>query len=133
MSAVLSEPDLLELSVLGGIAGFRGAERFALVEVSETSPLFRLSSLDQPGLDFLVVPPAVCFPDYAPEIDDASAARLALTDAEDALLLVILTVGDDIAAATANLMAPVVINARTRQAAQVIVEDTFPLRAPLRS
>ena len=28
------EPDLLELSVLGGIAGFRGAERFALVEVS---------------------------------------------------------------------------------------------------
>ena len=133
MSAVLSEPDLLELTVLGGIAGFGGAERFALVEVSETSPLFRLSSLDSPGLDFLVVPPAVFFPDYAPEIDDASAARLALTDAEDALLLVILTVGADIAAATANLMAPVVINARTRQAAQVIVEDTFPLRAPLRS
>ncbi len=133
MSAVLSEPDLLELSVLGGIAGFAGAERFALVEVSETSPLFRLSSLDQPGLDFLVVPPAVFFPDYAPEIDDASAARLALTDAEDALLLVILTVGADIAAATANLMAPVVINARTRQAAQVVVEDTYPLRAPLRS
>ena len=133
MSAVATEPDLLELTVLGGIAGFAGAERFALVEVSETSPLFRLSSLDQPGLDFLVVPPAVFFPDYAPEIDDASAARLALTDAEDALLLVILTVGDDIAAATANLMAPVVINARTRQAAQVVVEDTYPLRAPLRS
>ena len=31
MSAVLHEPDLLELTVLGGIAGFAGAERFALV------------------------------------------------------------------------------------------------------
>ena len=29
-------------------------------------------------------------------------------------------------------MAPIVINARTRQAAQVIVEGTYPLRAPLR-
>ena len=133
MSAVIHEPDLLELSVAGGIAGFAGAERFALVEVSETSPLFRLCSLDQPGLDFLVVPPAVFFPDYAPVVDDTSAARLGLTDAEDALLLLVLTVGADVSAATANLMAPIVINARTRQAAQVIVEGTYPLRAPLRS
>ena len=131
MSAVIAEPDLLELTVLGGIAGFAG-ERFALVEVSETSPLFRLCSLDQPGLDFLVVPPPVFFPDYEPEIDDGSAARLGLTDAQDVLLLVVLTVGADVRAASANLMAPVVINARTRQAAQVIVEGTYPLRAPLR-
>ena len=133
MSAVITEPELLELTVLGGIAGFAGAERFALVEVSETSPLFRLCSLDQPGLDFLVVPPPVFFPDYAPEIDDVSAGRLALLDAEDALLLLVLTVGADVSAATANLMAPIVINARTRQAAQVVVEGTYPLRAPLRS
>jgi flagellar assembly factor FliW len=126
-------PDLLELTLVGGLAGFSQGERYALVEVSSTSPLFRLCSLDTPGLDFLVVPPVVFFPDYAPEIDDISAARLGLTDAEDALLLVVLTVGEDPDTATANLMAPIVINARTRQAAQVIVEGTYPLRAPLRS
>jgi flagellar assembly factor FliW len=133
VSAVATAPDLLELTLVGGLAGFSQGERYALVEVSSTSPLFRLCSLDQPGLDFLVAPPVVFFPDYAPEIDDASAARLELTDAADALLLVVLTVGADVAAATANLMAPIVINARTRQAAQVIVEGTYPLRAPLRS
>lgn len=133
MSAVLTEPDLLTLSLAGGVAGFPQSERFALVELSPTSPLFRLCSLDQPGLDFLVVPPAVCFPDYAPVVDDASAARLALTDAQDALLLLVLTVGEDAGSATANLMAPIVINVRTRQAAQVVVEGTHPLRAPLRS
>jgi flagellar assembly factor FliW len=133
VTTVATAPDLLELTVLGGLAGFAQGERYALVEVSSTSPLFRLCSLDVPGLDFLVVPPAVCFPDYAPEIDDASAGRLELVDAQDALLLVVLTVGEDAGKATANLMAPVVINARTRQAAQVIVEGTYPLRAPLRS
>ena len=133
MSAVMTEPDLLELTVVGGLAGCSAGERYALVEVSPTSPLFRLCSLDAPGLDFLVVPPAVFFPDYAPEIDDASAARLELTDAQDALLLLVLTVGDDAGSATANLMAPIVINARTRSAAQVVVEGTYPLRAPLRS
>ena len=133
MSAVATAPDLLELTLVGGLAGFSQGERYALVEVSSTSPLFRLCSLEQPGLDFLVAPPVVFFPDYAPEIDDASAARLELTDAEDALLLVVLTVGEDAGSATANLMAPIVINARTRTAAQVIVEGTYPLRAPLRS
>ena len=133
MTAVLTAPDVLALTVLGGLAGFSGSERYALVETSPTSPLFRLQSLDEPGLDFLVIPPVVVFPDYAPSIDDASAARLDLTDAQDALLLVVLTVGDDAASATANLMAPVVINARTRRAAQVVVEGTYPLRAPLRS
>ena len=131
MSAAVIEPDLLEITLVGGLAGFSQGERYALVEVSPTSPLFRLCSLDVPGLDFLVVPPAVFFPDYAPEVDDVSAARLELTDAEDALLLVVLTVGADIRSTTANLMAPIVINARTRQAAQVVVEGTHLLRAPL--
>ena len=133
MTAVLTGPDVLELAVLGGLAGFSGHERYALVETSPTSPLFRLQSLEELGLDFLVVPPMVCFPDYSPEIDDVSARRLGLTDPVDALLLLILTVGDDVSSATANLMAPIVINARTRQAAQVVVEGTYPLRAPLRS
>ncbi len=133
MSAVLTEPDLLEITVLGGLAGFTTSDRYALVEVSPSSPLFRLCSLDEPGLDFVVVPPAVFFPDYAPEIDDVTAGRLGLTDAADALPLLILTVGKDLTSSTANLMAPVVINSRTLRAAQVVVEGTYPLRAPLSS
>ncbi len=129
MTAVLPEIALPELSMSGGMAGFPDAERYALVEVPEACPLFLLSSLDEPGLEFVVVPPAVFFPDYAPEVDDASAARLGLTDAEDALLLVVLTVSD--AGATANLLAPILINQHTRAAAQVVLHGDWPLRAPL--
>ncbi len=129
MTAVLPEIALPELAMSGGMAGFPDAERYALVEVPEASPLFLLRSLDEPGLEFVVVPPSVFFPDYTPEIDDASAARLGLTDAQDALLLVVLTVND--AGATANLLAPIVINQRTRTAAQVVLQGDSPLRAPL--
>ena len=51
---------------------------------------------------------------------------------EDLLLLSVLTLGDDPADATANLLAPVVVNHRTRRAAQVILDDaTLSLQAPL--
>lgn len=120
------------LTLVGGLVGFPDSERYELVELPEAPPLFKLRSLDQPGLEFVVAPPVLLFPDYAPEIDDASADRLGLTDAADALLLVVLTVGADVASTTANLLAPIVVHERTRVAAQVVVQDDWPLRAPLR-
>jgi flagellar assembly factor FliW len=131
-TAVLTETALPVLTMDGGLAGFPGADRYALIELPEASPLFVLRSVDVPGLEFVVAPPGLFFPDYTPEIDDASAERLALTDARDALLLVVLTIGTGIDTATANLLAPIVINQRTRAAAQVVLQADWPLRAPLR-
>ena len=124
---------LPELHLAGGLAGFPDSERYALVEVDGAAPLCLLTSLDEPGVQFVVAPPAVFFPDYAPAIDDQSAEDLGLSQAEDALLLVVLTVGAQVEDSTANLLAPVVVNRATRRAAQVVVMDDWPLRAPLRA
>lgn len=136
MTAMLHETtattDVPQLRFGGGIAGFPDSERYALVEVADAAPLCLLTSLDEEGVQFVVAPPALFFPDYAPDLDDDSAERLGLTDAADALLLVVITVGPDLATSTANLMAPVVVNTRTLAAAQVVVADDWPLRAPLR-
>ena len=135
MTAVMTETPieaaLPTITLSGGFAGFPGLERYVLVDLPEASPLFLLQSLDEPGLDFAVAPPSVFFPDYAPELDDATVARLGLTDASDALLLVVLTLGAATGSATANLLAPIVINQRTRTAAQVVLSGDLPLRAPL--
>ena len=64
MTAVALEPDVTSLVMSGGMAGFPDAQSFALVEVPQASPLFLLRSLDQPGLEFVVVPPGIFFPDY---------------------------------------------------------------------
>lgn len=127
MTAVLTGPGLQFAS---GLPGFPGAHRFALEPLDELGSLYDLHCLDDPVLRLLVVPPAVFFPEYAPELDDESVSLLDLRSAEEAQVLLVLTVGDTPADSTANLLAPVVINTRTGSAAQVILTGSgLPIRA----
>ena len=108
-------------------AGDRGAQP---EPDDEQALLYELRSLERPEVRFLVAAPAPFFPDYAIELDETACAELDLHDAGDALVLVVLTVDPDAGGATANLLAPVVVNARTRQAAQVILSGSdWPVRA----
>jgi flagellar assembly factor FliW len=124
-------PPLLHFAA--GLPGFPDLRRFALVRWGdEGGPLSLLRSVERPEIEFVVVPPAIFFPDYAPEIDDVTAERLGLRDADDALVLVILTVADRPADTTANLLGPVVVNQHTLEAAQVVLAGSnHQLRAPL--
>jgi flagellar assembly factor FliW len=123
-----------DLEFLGPVAGFPDHRRYVLVELDESSLLRALQSLDDPALRFLVLPPGPFFPDYEPEIAGDWADQLELTSAEDALVLVVITPGETAAEATANLLAPVVINVHTRRAAQIVLDDSsLPLRARLQT
>jgi flagellar assembly factor FliW len=123
--------DLPALQFVGPVAGFSEHREFVLVEIDPASMVCALRSLDDPEVRFLVLPPGPLFPDYAPEISDDWAESLELTRAEDALVLVIVNPGTSIVDATVNLMAPIVINTVTLRAAQVVLAEDFPLRAPL--
>jgi flagellar assembly factor FliW len=85
--------------------------------------LCSLTSLDDPGLRFLVVPPAPFFPDYSPEVDEAVLTDLGSRSADDLVVLCVLTAGDSLASTTANLAAPVVLDIATRRAVQVVLDD----------
>jgi flagellar assembly factor FliW len=125
--------DLPTLDLGGSLIGFPQARRFALVRVTpDNEMLFRLVALDVEGLEFVAAAPYPFFPGYAPEIDDAAAERLELIDADGAMLLVLLTVGPDLASTTANLFAPIVVNVKTRRAVQVTLPSgDYSLKAPL--
>lgn len=125
------------ITMAAGLPGFPDARRFVLVEWGDDdSPFTMLRSLDHESLAFLVAAPVALFPDYAPEVDDATVDALGLRSADDALVLVIVTAGEDATDATANLLAPIVVNVHTRAAAQVVLptapmEDLHrPLWAP---
>jgi len=110
--------------------GGTGAGAEPAADEPEDTVLYELRSIEQPDVRFLVGVPTAFFPDYAFDLDETSCSELGLQTAEDALVLVILTIGDNSASTTANLLAPVVINARTRSAAQVILSGTeWPVRA----
>lgn len=114
------------------LPGFPADGRFALVRLDENGMLFSFESLDHDSPQFVVLAPQRFFPDYAPEIDDDTVAQLGIDTAEDALVLVVVRAGDSLAETTVNLRAPLVVNIRTRQAGQVILDDPdLPLAAPL--
>lgn len=115
-----------------GLPGFAAAKRFVLVPWgSADSPFSLMRSLDDPDLEFVVAMPGTFFPDYAPELDDDSAAELGLTQADDALVLVIVNVPDRAEDSTVNLLGPLVINRHTRRGMQAVLNEAWSTRHPL--
>jgi flagellar assembly factor FliW len=111
-------------------AGGRDADDAPPGPIREAAMLYELRSLEDPQVRFLVAVPTAFFPDYGFDLSDSSCSDLELWDAAEALVLVVLTIGRDSASTTANLLAPVVINARTRSAVQVILSGSqWPVRA----
>ncbi|MFP5346536.1 MAG: flagellar assembly protein FliW [Actinomycetes bacterium] len=124
--------DIPELRFGTPMPGLDGLTRFALVRLDDTGALFSLRCLDEPSVRLLVAAPWVCAPDYAPELDDDACADLGLTRAEDAVVLVVVHPGESVVDSTVNLLAPIVVNATTGAAAQLVLTGSdLPLKAPL--
>ena len=103
---------------------------FALAPVDGADGLFAMRAVDDAELRLYLVDPSSVLSDYAPILSDEQADSLALTTADDALILVVAHPAAD--GVSVNLLAPVIVNRVTGAASQVILEDQdYPLRAPL--
>jgi flagellar assembly factor FliW len=125
--------DTPHLTFSGGLPGFPDVRTFELLnnELAQ-APFSIMKCREDPEIEFVVVPAMLFFPDYSPEIDESTAGRIGLGSAEDALLLVILTVGEEAIDVTANLLGPIVVNQKTNEATQAVLSgQDFELRQPL--
>jgi flagellar assembly factor FliW len=130
MSVAVEDIPVIEMP--DGLPGYPDAREFVLERLDDLGCLGTLRALVDQGPAFFVVPPAVWFPDYEPVLDEITCASLELAEPADALLLLVVTMGDRPADATANLMAPLVVNARTRRGAQVVLSGTaYSVHQPL--
>ncbi|UFN43171.1 flagellar assembly protein FliW [Nocardioides okcheonensis] len=116
-------PEIPVIELVQPMPGFPDLARFALVQVDDDGVLCSLTSLDRPGVRFLVVPPMPFFPDYAPEVDESVLTDLGSTSVDDLVVLCVLTAGESLASTTANLAAPVVLDTSTHRALQVVLDD----------
>lgn len=108
------------------LAGFPDCHTYALVEHvrrdgSVSPSVFWLQAVERPYQAFVVTDPWGVFPEYAPEISDADADDLGLTNFEDARVFAILTVPRSPSEMTVNLRAPVVLNMAAMRAKQVVL------------
>ncbi|MCW2848630.1 MAG: flagellar assembly protein FliW [Marmoricola sp.] len=128
--STMTEIPLIEL--VQPMPGFPDLRQFALVQLDDDGVLCAFRSVEAPELRFLVVPPATFFPDYTPEVDEEAVRELGVGALEDILVLVVVKAGASLAESTANLAAPLLINASTRRARQVVLDDpAYSLAVPL--
>ncbi|MFV0632979.1 flagellar assembly protein FliW [Demequina sp.] len=111
--------------------GLAGLTTFEVAALDESGLLVTLRAVDEPSVRLFALLAAPYFPDYRPTVDAAVLERLGLGPQDAATIAVIVSPGAS-SDHTANLLAPVIANARTGAALQVVLDgDAWPLRAPL--
>lgn len=108
-----------------GLPGFEAERQFVLVERPVHHPLVFLQSLQTPALCFPALPVLVVEKDYQTRLKDSDLDLLGFTEqpriGSEAVILVLIAMHEQ--DPTVNLLAPIVINLRTRAAAQCIDAD----------
>ena len=113
----------------GSILGFEHLKRFMLLIHEENTPLCWLQSVDDPAVAFVVVNPRTIKADYNPDVYERDLKFLDIKDDNDIALLSIITVRSNPFRMTANLKAPILVNAANRMAIQVILDDPdYPIQ-----
>ena len=79
-----------------------------------------------------VMNPLAVKEDFNPSIEDELLKPLGITDENDILVLVTVTVPKDIEQMSVNLMAPIIISGETRKANQIIVDqEGYAVKSPI--
>jgi flagellar assembly factor FliW len=111
-----------------GLPAFEQERGFVLIEAPEQAPLVFLQSMLRPSLCFLAFPILVVDKEYQLAIAPEDLEELGLDPRRqpalgaEAMVLALITVHDEFPA-TANLMAPIVLNVKTRRGLQAIRRD----------
>lgn len=122
------EVDLPEEEILTferGLIGLADYKRFTILydcEKEETN-ISWLQSVDEPTLALPVIKPWLVKEEYNPTVEDELLSSLGELTEENLVILLTMTVPADIKEMTVNLKAPVIINADTRKAVQIIADN----------
>lgn len=112
------------ISFPNGLPGFPAEKRFALLQQDADNPFAFLQSIVTPQLTFVIVEPFAFFKDYNFKLPDDFVQELKLSDNNPPRIYNIVTIRTDFENATANLLAPIIVNWHAKTAQQFILEKT---------
>ena len=122
------EIDLPEEKIIHLERGLIGLEQFKKYtilydEEKEDSNISWFQSCDEPTLALPVIKPWLVMDEYNPTVEDELLKDLGELTEENLIILLTMTVPEDISKMSVNLKGPIIINADTRKGAQIIVEN----------
>lgn len=117
----ISEEEIITFTQ--GPPAFEKYTKFFIVEPEEKDYPFKLlQSAEEESLGFILTDPFLFKPDYDFELNEETLQELQIEDASEIAVYVILVIPDKVEDISANMVAPVIINAKKRLARQVILE-----------
>lgn len=113
------------IHIINGLIGFESYTEYLPIPFhEENDSLISLQSLEDETLSFILMNPFGLLSDYAPALSESELEELGGESAENLSYYVICVMRDSVAESTVNMRAPLVVNARNRQARQIILDQT---------
>ena len=115
-----------------GIPGFDDIREYSLYHEDDGDTLWSLQAADSAVPSFVVINPYAILPDYNPVLSSADLESIGNPEPADLCVLVVAAIREELSQSMVNLKAPIIINVRTREGRQVVLEDSsYPIRYPL--
>ena len=108
-----------------GLIGLENYKRYTILydEEKEETNISWLQSCDEPTLALPVIKPWLVMDEYNPTVEDELLNGIGELTEDNLVILLTMTVPEDITKMSVNLKAPIIINADTRKGAQIIAEN----------
>ncbi|WP_397537245.1 flagellar assembly protein FliW [Rummeliibacillus pycnus] len=104
-----------------GIPGFPEEKHFALIPFGKDTPFMILQSTKVTQVSFVLAFPYTFKVDYTFDLSKQDVEALKIEKQEDILTYAIVTLKDTLPKSTINLLAPIVINTKTNQGRQIVL------------
>ena len=122
------------INMPSGMPGFPDCKRFVILEREETKPFYWYQCVDDPGLSFVIMNPFLFKADYSVDLTSALRDMSWGNDQEiDLRVYVIINASEGVPEKiTANLIGPLVINAKEKEGVQMVVTGSpYSYRHPI--
>ena len=108
-----------------GLIGLEDYKKYTILydEEKEESNISWFQSCDEPTLALPVIKPWLVKEEYNPMVEDELLKGIGELTEENLVILLTMTVPEDITKMSVNLKAPIIINADTCKGAQIIAEN----------
>ena len=112
------------LTFKDGLLGYDNLKKYFVVDPGDQTLILWLQSIDDEKTAFPIIEPKIFNPEYAVKLLPAELQSLALENLNDASIYTILTIPKAVTEMSANLKAPIVINNKSKQARQIVLQDS---------
>lgn len=118
----VDKKDVIEFTE--GLLGFESLKKFFIVDPGDQTLILWLQSIDDAATAFPIIEPKIFQPNYMVKLLPVELNSLALENLQNASVYTVLTIPQNVTEMSANLKAPIIINNKTKQARQIVLQDS---------